>query len=59
MINDSGVRVRLPLSLHDELREAGQYEDRPVGYLIRRAVREHLDRLERERLANSEAPASR
>ena len=48
MTNDSFLVFRLPLSLHDELREAGQQEDRAVGYLVRRAVREYLDR-QRER----------
>lgn len=39
------VNFRLPADLLEQARERAQAEDRPLGYIVRRALRHELERV--------------
>lgn len=48
-MKDKAVQVRVDLVTLDRLKEAAEKEDRSVSALLRRIVREWLDRQEKKR----------
>lgn len=49
----AGLRIKLTPSLLDELRRHANQKDLPMGYVVRQAVKEYL---EREQEANDGGP---
>ena len=48
VLNNSTVSLRLPGELRAEIEKIAEAEDRPMAYVLVRAVREHVERLNQQ-----------
>lgn len=56
MKNSSVISLRLPVDLHDRIKELAEALDRPANWVMRKAIEEYLQRQARAEEAYREGP---